>query len=62
MVVADTATLLFILQPDARAPLGDDGQPIPKCRERIELLLNNLSVAGVRVVISTPVLATSPRF
>ena len=57
MVVADTATLLFILQPDASAPLGDDGQPIPKCRERVELLLNNLSDAGVRVVVPTPVLA-----
>lgn len=57
MVVADTATLLFILQPDANAPLGDDGNPIPKCRERVELLLQNLSDAGVRVVVPTPVLA-----
>lgn len=57
MVVADTATLLFILQPDANAPLGDDGDPIPKCRERVELLLQNLSEAGVRVVVPTPVLA-----
>jgi predicted nucleic acid-binding protein len=57
MVVVDTATLLFILQPDASAPLGDDGQPIPKCRERVELLLRNLSEAGVRVVVPTPVLA-----
>ncbi|MDC8015843.1 PIN domain-containing protein [Tahibacter soli] len=57
MVVADTATLLFVLQPDASAPLGDDGEPIPKCRERVELLLNNLSDAGVRVVVPTPVLA-----
>lgn len=57
MVVIDTATLLFILQPDARAPLGDDGEPIPKCRERVELLLRNLSEAGVRVVVPTPVLA-----
>ena len=57
MVVADTATLLFILQPDANAPLGDDGAPIPKCRERVELLLHNLSEAGVRVVVPTPVLA-----
>ncbi|WEN15726.1 hypothetical protein PY254_03360 [Rhodanobacter sp. AS-Z3] len=57
MVVADTATLLFILQPDASAPLGNDGDPIPKCRERVELLLKNLSEAGVRVVVPTPVLA-----
>jgi len=57
MVVVDTATLLFILQPDARAPLGDDGQPVPKCRERVELLLKNLSDAGIRVVVPTPVLA-----
>lgn len=57
MVVADTATLLYILQPDAPAPLGDDGQQIEKCRERVELLLKNLSEAGVRVVVPTPVLA-----
>lgn len=57
MVVADTATLLFILQPDANAPLGDDGNPIPKCRERVELLLQNLSDTGVRVIVPTPVLA-----
>lgn len=57
MVVADTATLLFILQPDAPAPLGDDGHQIEKCRERVELLLKNLSEAGVRVVVPTPVLA-----
>ncbi|WP_267112379.1 PIN domain-containing protein [Xanthomonas sacchari] len=57
MVVVDTATLLFILQPDANAPLGDSGKPIPKCRERVELLLNNLSEAGIRVVVPTPVLA-----
>ena len=57
MVVVDTATLLFILQPDARAPLGDDGVPVPKCRERVELLLKNLSDASIRVVVPTPVLA-----
>ncbi len=57
MVVADTATLLFILQPDAKAPLGDDGEPVTKCRERAELLLKNLSEASVRVVVPTPVLA-----
>lgn len=57
MVVVDTATLLFILQPDARAPLGPDGITLPKCRERVELLLKNLSEAGVRVVVPTPVLA-----
>lgn len=57
MVVVDTATLLFVLQPDARAPLGEGGEPIPRCRERVELLLRNLSEAGVRVVVPTPVLA-----
>ena len=57
MVVIDTAILLFILQPNARAPLGDDDQPIPKCRERVELLLKDLSDAAIRVVVPTPVLA-----
>lgn len=57
MVVLDTATLLFVLQPDARAPLGDDGEPVSKCRERVDALLKNLSDAAVRVVVPTPVLA-----
>lgn len=58
MVVMDATTLLLLLYPNASAPLDEiTGRPIEKCKERIELLLQNLSQAGIQVMVPTPVLS-----
>lgn len=58
MVVMDSTTLLLLLYPLANAPLDPStNAPVTKCKERIELLLQNLSQAGIQVMVPTPVLS-----
>jgi len=58
MVVMDSTTLLLLLYPSAKAPLDPStNAPVTKCKERIELLLQNLSQAGIQVMVPTPVLS-----
>lgn len=58
MVVMDSTALLLLFYPDAGTPLDPDtGQPLTKCSERIELLLQNLSEARIQVLVPTPVLS-----
>lgn len=58
MVVMDATTLLLLFYPSANPPVDEEtGQPLEKCKERIELLLQNLSEAGIQILIPTPVLS-----
>ncbi len=58
MVVMDATTLLLLFYPDAKPPIDSDTkQPLEKCKERIELLLQNLSEANIQILVPTPVLS-----
>ncbi|MHB1273300.1 MAG: hypothetical protein ACYCZD_11150 [Rhodanobacter sp.] len=54
----DSTTLLLLFHPGANAPIdAATGQPLTKCKERIELLLQNLSEANIQILVPTPVLS-----
>ena len=58
MVVMDSTVLLLLFQPSAKPPLDPaTDAPVTRCKERIDLLLQQLSEAGVQVMIPTPVLS-----
>lgn len=58
MVVMDSTVLLLLFYPDASPPIDEaTGEPLTKCKERIELLLQNLSKANIQILIPTPVLS-----
>jgi predicted nucleic acid-binding protein len=58
MVSLDASVLLLLFDPDADAPIDDaTGEPVTRCKERIELLLKTLSDGGVRVLVPTPALS-----
>ncbi|OOG65508.1 hypothetical protein B0E46_03955 [Rhodanobacter sp. B04] len=58
MVVIDATTLMLLFHPTAKPPLDElTGEPLTKCKERIELLLQNLSKGGIQVMVPTPVLS-----
>lgn len=58
MVVIDATVLLLLFQPTAKPPMDETtGQPVTRCKERIEWLLENLSQANVQVLVPTPVLS-----
>lgn len=58
MVVMDATTLMLLFQPNSSPPNDPvTGKPLEKCKERIELLLQGLSQASIKVLIPTPVLS-----
>lgn len=57
MVLFDATVLLHVLFEHVEAPNDAHGEPITKCKERIEFLLKNLSESRVQVILPTPVLA-----
>lgn len=58
MVVFDTSVLLLVLDPNAKAPSDPGtGETVEKAVERIEYLIENLTVDKERIVIPTPVLS-----
>ncbi|KAF1712442.1 hypothetical protein CSC70_02665 [Pseudoxanthomonas kalamensis DSM 18571] len=58
MVVMDATTLLLLFYPSAKPPIDETTkQPLEKCRERIELRLQNLSEASIQILVPTPVLS-----
>jgi len=58
MVVMDATTLILLFHPTAGAPLDKaTGKPVEKCQERIEFLIENLSKAGIKVIVPTPALS-----
>lgn len=58
MVVFDSAVLLLVLDPNAKAPNDPaTGEPVEKAAERIEYLIGNLTADKEKIVIPTPVLS-----
>lgn len=57
MVLFDTTFLSLLLHPEAKPPLGTDGNPVLRCKDRIENLIQSLSDKKTKVIIPTPVLS-----
>lgn len=58
MVVFDTSTILFALDPKTRPPLDPaTNLLLTRCPERIELLISELSKTQTGILIPTPVLS-----
>ena len=57
MVVIDATFLLLLLRPETPVPVGPNGLPVQKAKERIELLVHQLEQARSKVLIPTPALS-----
>jgi predicted nucleic acid-binding protein len=57
MVVIDSTFLLLFLNPNAPVPADENGVPVSKSKERIDLLIKELSSSKSRVLIPAPVLS-----
>ncbi|MBC6402622.1 MAG: type II toxin-antitoxin system VapC family toxin [Hyphomonadaceae bacterium] len=58
MVVFDSSVLLLVLYPAARPPNDPDtGQPLEKAAERIEYLIEKLTIDKEQILVPTPVLS-----
>ncbi|MEK6244034.1 MAG: hypothetical protein AABM33_05980 [Pseudomonadota bacterium] len=58
MVVFDTSTILFTIDPNTRPPLDPKtNAPLTNCRDRIEYLIKTLNQAKEVILIPTPVLS-----
>lgn len=58
MVVFDTAVLTLLLWDPAKAPTDPiTGEPVERCKERMELLVEQLHRDRVTIVIPTPVIS-----
>lgn len=58
MVVLDSTTLFYLLDPDAKAPTDPKtGLPVSHVRQRVEYLVSSVEKRREKVVIPTPVLS-----
>ncbi len=58
MVVFDTSTILYVLEPQTRPPIDPATQLLlTRCPDRIALLIAELSTARTGILIPTPVLS-----
>ncbi|WP_316187907.1 MULTISPECIES: type II toxin-antitoxin system VapC family toxin [unclassified Bradyrhizobium] len=56
-VVFDASVLIYIIDPNAPAPIDTaTGQSVPQCKERVEHLINELQKDGAKIIIPTPAL------
>lgn len=53
----DASVLLLMFDPNCGVPLGAEGMPVDRCKERIEHLVDRLSRSGGRLLIPTPALS-----
>lgn len=58
MIVFDASVLLLLLAPDARPPIDPQtGQPVERCKERLDHLIETLGRRRQRVLVPTPTLS-----
>ena len=58
MVVFDASFLLLLLDPEARPPNDPEtGEPVSRCKDRIEHLITTFEQNGTKVLIPTPALS-----
>lgn len=57
-VVLDTSVLMYLVSPNASAPVDQaTGKPVVHCQERVEGLLEGFDKADVQLLVPTPVLS-----
>lgn len=56
MVVIDATMLLLMLRPGTSVPVGPDGLPVSRPKERIDHLVQQLDKAKTKIIIPTPAL------
>jgi hypothetical protein len=58
MVVFDATTLLYLFDPEAKAPTDPEtGNPVTRVKERIEFLVSDLEKRKEKIVVPTPALS-----
>ena len=58
MVVFDASILLLFFAPDTRPPLDSaTGDPVTRCKDRVEHLVSTFESERTRVIVPTPVLS-----
>lgn len=58
MVVFDATTLLYLLDPEAKAPIDPEtGKPVANVKERIEFLVSELEKGKEKIIVPTPALS-----
>lgn len=57
IVAVDSSVLLYLIDPDVPAPRAVDGSLPDRCKERVDYLIDQMSKAGDRLLVPTPVLA-----
>jgi predicted nucleic acid-binding protein len=57
MIVLDSCLLIYLFKPDSSSPLDKEGQPVERCQDRLQHLVEGFSKAGVPIGIPTPVMA-----
>jgi len=58
MVVFDATTLLFLLDPEAKAPTDPEtGEPISRVNDRITFLIGELEKRKEKIIVPTPALS-----
>lgn len=58
VVVFDASILVLLLDPDARPPTDPEtGEPVTRCKERLEQLIASFERERTKVIIPTPVLS-----
>lgn len=53
----DASVLLLMFDPDAGVPRGPDGEPVERCKERVDYLVERLSKSGGHLLVPTPALS-----
>jgi predicted nucleic acid-binding protein len=53
----DASVLLLMFDPESGVPLDADGEPVDRCKERVDHLVDRLSRSGGRLLVPTPALS-----
>jgi hypothetical protein len=58
MVVFDATTLLYLLDPEAKAPTDPEtGEPVTRVKDRIAFLVRELEKRKEKIIVPTPALS-----
>jgi len=55
MVLFDATALLYVLDPEAKAPIDPEtGEPVSRVKNRIEFLIDELEKQKEKIIVPTP--------
>jgi predicted nucleic acid-binding protein len=57
IVAFDASVLVYLLDENARAPQGENGEPIEHCQTRVSHLIAELQRAKAKIIVPAPALA-----